>query len=499
MFDWLKKTKDKIKKLNEGVTEYTKDTVIQSLPSLAYVNKAKKLIELNKLDEAENELKKALELPQEDALAYKYLGLLYEKQMNFKLAVEMYQKSAELNEEDKNIWQKLGFALITTKEFERADKAFDNANKITPMNTDTFTGWGMSLMKLKNYEMAREKFIEASKYNRYNFSAIFLAAVCEVNLGLLDDAEIKLKFLTGVAPTESNNYEYANLRFLKNNYEDAILYATKAIELNPKILPAYLLLGKIYSIRFEKDNALKYYKTAEENDLINDNLYLEWGKALIRFSNYVEAKWYLLKSYDLNLNNVEALENLVLVNALLSDLKDIPVLIEKLEKIKPSSIILKLAKGIISYVNNECENSLSLLKETVETVDNNFISYFYMAKCSEKLGNDTKTKEYFDSAILKNPSYTIAYIDYAKYLIQKEKYADAQRKLRKVNKFEPDNVDVLNLLFHVSYILVKENVCEYNIKETIAIANKITNPDLFNYKDELDELIKISKCERDKN
>ena len=49
MFDWLKK----INKLDDDVTEYKKDSGITAMPAIALVNRAKKLIEENKLDEAE--------------------------------------------------------------------------------------------------------------------------------------------------------------------------------------------------------------------------------------------------------------------------------------------------------------------------------------------------------------------------------------------------------------------------------------------------------------
>ena len=49
---------------------------------------------------------------------------------------------------------------------------------------------------------------------------------------------------------------------------------------------------------------------------------------------------------------------------------------------------------------------------------------------------------------------------------------------------------ILNKLFYVGYILVKENVCEYNVKETLAIADKIVsiNSDDFKYPNEKNEL-----------
>ena len=65
-------------------------------------------------------LNKALNLAQKDALVYKYLGLVYEKQGKTELAVENYQASADIDSQDKTIWQKLGFALINAGKYENA-------------------------------------------------------------------------------------------------------------------------------------------------------------------------------------------------------------------------------------------------------------------------------------------------------------------------------------------------------------------------------------------
>ena len=74
-----------------------------------------------------------------------------------------------------------------------------------------------------------------------------------------------------------------------------------------------------------------------------------------------------------------------------------------------------------------------------------------------------------------------------------DEWLEAQRKLRKALKYEPQNILLLNLMFYVSYVLVKDNVCEYNVKETISFANTIEKiaPELFEYPEQKLELEKL--------
>lgn len=494
MFAWLENIFDVVKNLNNSVNKYQKDTIIQSLPALTYVNRAKKLIEQNEFDEAEKILMEALELPQKDALVYKYLGVIYEKTGKNDLAVENYQISADINPQDKNIWQRLGFCLVTVGKFEQAEKSFENSNKIQAGVSETFAGWGMALMKQEKFSEAREKFTQAVKLNKYNFSAVFLCAVVEVKLEMYDKAEAKLSFLSNVCPNAGNTYEYARLKAIKNDYDNAIHYAKKSLEFNSNMLPAYILLGQIYSVISDKENSLKSFETAFEKDLTSTIFYLEWAKALQKFEKYDEALEKLQKAYETNPENIDVVATLGFCYVLKKDFASAEPLLQKVLEKEPRNKKIKQALGIIAFENNEIDKAISILKAD----DEDAVNCYYLAKCFEKQGNDIRTVDYYEASIRANSKYTTAYIDYVKYLISKDELADAQRKLRKAIKNDDKNIVLLNLMFNVSYILVKDNLCEYNVKEVLSFAEKIENinPDLFEYPQQKQELIKFL-AERD--
>ena len=85
MFNKLKKIYDDIKNLNKSVNNYQNDTIIQSLPTVAYVNKAKKLIEAKDYKSATEVLLSAIDISDKDPLVYKYLG---KKNLNKNLLLE---------------------------------------------------------------------------------------------------------------------------------------------------------------------------------------------------------------------------------------------------------------------------------------------------------------------------------------------------------------------------------------------------------------------------
>jgi len=321
LLNWLKNIRAKIRDLNTTVNTYKDETENQTLPIIAHINRAKKFMDKSLFLEARDILTEALAISDKDSLVYRYLGMCEEQLGNLKSAIEMYQKSTQINPQDKTSWHKLGMLQVSIKDYESAENSFENASKINPTNTDIQTGWGMSLLKQKKYNQALEKFTKAIQINRYNFSAMLLAAITEIRLGNYNDAEPKLIFLMKTNPTEGAAYEYANMCTLKENFDDAIKYAKKSVELNPNMLPAYMLLGDVYSLKFDYVNSTKYFTEAENRELTNAMLYTAWGNALLNLYKFEEAKVGEMLAFTGAVND-DVIDTVYLAGRLLEYLKE---------------------------------------------------------------------------------------------------------------------------------------------------------------------------------
>ncbi len=495
MFNRIKQAFNKIIQLNDSLNKYEKDSVVQAMPSLAYVNRAKKHLEKNELEDAEKILLEATTLPQEDALVYKYLGTIYERTGKIKEAIEAYKKSANINKNDKEIWRLLGFVLVNSGKNDEAEEIFENANKISPMNTDVFAGWGMALMKQKRYEEAHEKFIEAVKINRYNFMALLLAAIMEVRTGKYNEAETKLSFLANVNPNETNNYEYANLKYLKEDYDNAIHYAQKALEFNSNMLPAYLLLGKLYVIKGNKKQSLKMYNDADDKELHTQHLFFDWGVTLQIYEEFEEAKEKFTKALELSDGDSETKAGLALTLAGLNQTEEANNLIKEISDLNEDNYMLSKAKALISFNTNNFEDAVRRFKAIQNQIFFDKSLYYYIAKSYENLGDKNNTKEYYEKALIENAQDIKIYTNYARFLIQNEEYESAKRKLQRGIKLKENDLEILNLLFHVGYKLVKENYSEYNVREASSIAEKIKtiSEEALKYPEEYQELKDMCK------
>ena len=484
MFDKLKNFYKNIKNLNHTVDNYKSDSIIQSLPTKAYVNKAKKMIEDKDYASATEVLKSALDISDRDYLVYKYLGKIAEIQKKFNDACKYYEKSSELNPNDKEIWLRLGMSYLYHDMPSEAILSFEKADKITPFNTDIQTGWGMALMKLKKYSLAKDKFNLAARISKYNFSAILLSAVMEIRLEEYAIAEEKLKFLVKVAPNEGSLYEYAHLKLIQGKYEEAETYAKKTLQINKQMLPAYFLLGEIYSVNRDCEKTDFTFDTALYNDLDSPVLHFEHGKCYVRLLDFVKAKEEFEKSLSMDSNYTDAKIGMALMKAYNNDF----ALLDELKEKNMDNVYIKEACGFEKMYEQNYDAAAELFKSAVKKDPNQTYNNFNLALVYAKLNQQYKAREYFEKFTNQNPEYINGLVEYSKWLISISDHDEAQRKLKKALKYDENNSEILNLLFSTQFALVKKNICEYNIVEAISIAHKALETGEFNYAPQLQEL-----------
>ncbi len=484
MFNRLKNIYKNIRNINNTVNNYKNDSIIQSLPTIAYVNKAKKLIEENKYKEAIEVLNSALDISDRDPLVYKYLGKISEINKDFEHAIVYYEKSALMNSEDKEIWLRLGMSYLYCEKLEKSLKCFEKADKITPFSTDVYTGWGMAYMKQKKYALSRDKFNTAAKISKYNFTAILLSAVMEIRLKEYATADEKLSFLVKVAPNEGSLYEFSHLRLLQGKYKEAELYAQRTLSYNKYMLPAYLLLGEIYSIQKDAEKTHQTFERAIENKLENAIMHFEWGKACIRLLEFDKAENHFNIALQKDQNYTEAKIGLVLTDAYKGKFDHLSEYKNKYS----DNVYIQEACGLEEMTKCNYDKAVEFFTKALKTDKYQTYLYYDLVCANIGLQNNYKVRENFERFTIENPKYFKGYIDYSKWLINMSDYEDAKRKLNKAQILNPNDIEMLNMLFYTYYTLVKRNVCEYNIKVAISVAQHAISVGDFKYTPQLQEL-----------
>jgi tetratricopeptide (TPR) repeat protein len=158
-------------------------------------------------------------------------------------------------------------------------------------------------LNLARYKDAIKQYNQALKINKNAQAAIVGLGIAYMMLGKNDKAlqyfEREIDNFAGKQWSELNPslelayYYAASLWFRKKNYDTAIAYLIKALELKPASADTYFLLGRVYFEKREYDEAIKRFEEALRYDPKFPDPYYGIGLAYEKKGNQEEAiKYY---------------------------------------------------------------------------------------------------------------------------------------------------------------------------------------------------------------
>ena len=154
----------------EALVEF--ETVEKQSPNniVALQGKAAALIQLNRLEEAEQILNTAIAADTGLWQAYALLGNLYERQELYERAIEAYEKTLAINPKAAAIYNKLGTSLSMARKYREAADVLLKAVRLGVSNSETYNKLGLALFKMEMFPDAYEAFKkggdEAEAYNK---------------------------------------------------------------------------------------------------------------------------------------------------------------------------------------------------------------------------------------------------------------------------------------------------------------------------------------------
>jgi len=236
-----------------------------------------------------------------DARLYELLADLEEKQGEALEAVRSYQRAAELNPSEANLFA-WGSELLLHRAAEPAGEVFSRGHQSYPGSVRMLIGLGVALYSRGFFAEANQRLSEASDLNpRDPIPYLFLGKIQAAEVAPSPLVGEKLERFVRLQPNNAlANYYYAvSLRRQRSGPEDVKnsvrveLLLEKAVELDPKLGPAYLELGILYEERKDVSRAISAYQ-----------------KAIAAAPRLEEAHYRLAQLYRLSGENEKAREEL---------------------------------------------------------------------------------------------------------------------------------------------------------------------------------------------
>ena len=222
--------------------------------------------------ETEKSLRAALEREPNNAALHHSLGDIDEKLGNPLEAVREYQRAAELDPSEPSLFD-WGAELLIHRAFEPASEVFTQGNHLFPGSVRMLIGLGVALYDRGAYGPAAQRLCEASDLNPADPTPyLFMGKIQAVEISQPEGMGERLERFARLQPENAlANYYYAvSVWQQRKGPEDAETSARvealleKAVHLDPKLGPAYLQLGVLYSERQEWRQAILTYQKATE-------------------------------------------------------------------------------------------------------------------------------------------------------------------------------------------------------------------------------------------
>ena len=149
--------------------------------------------------------------------------------------------------------------------------------------------------------------LSAAQYleNEKKSIAYSMAGLAAKNFGKLELSEKNYKKAIKLNPQNADNYyDYANLLYELEYYEQSEINYKKAIELNPKNADNYCdYANLLYELEYYEQSEINYKKAIELNPK-NTLFYNKYASLLIKLDNYTEAEINYKKANELDPENI---------------------------------------------------------------------------------------------------------------------------------------------------------------------------------------------------
>ncbi len=261
----------------------------------------------DRVAEAEELCRRAIDLRPDSPRAHVLLGLLCEKLGCYADAEEAYRKAIDLDPKYAWAWARLGALLHERLErYHEAEKAYRKAIELNPKYGGAWAHLGVLLHdRLERYEEAEKAYRKAIDLEpKYAWAWAHLGALLHERLERYDEAEKAYRKAIELDPKFAGAWAHlgALLHEHLERYDEAEKAYRKAIELDPKYAGAWAHLGQLLHQRLERyGEAEKAYRKA-----VDLEPKVAWGWASLgellheRLERYDEAEKACRKAIELD-------------------------------------------------------------------------------------------------------------------------------------------------------------------------------------------------------
>lgn len=217
-----------------------------------------KMMSRGQLNEAETRLSQMAQQQPEPAGVERLRGLIEYQRNDLNAANLSFQKAIQQDAKDSDATQMRGVVLYRLGKAAEAIPLLEHSNSTVMTN---------------------------------NADGTYVLAMCYLDVHRYNDARHIFAIQYKLAPESAGSYLFLARILLRRNYPDeSATIAHKALELDPKLPLAHLLLGQIALAKSREAEALTEFQAERKINPMNGEVYERLGDSYLRASKYEEAQ-----------------------------------------------------------------------------------------------------------------------------------------------------------------------------------------------------------------
>lgn len=197
-----------------------------------------------------------------------------------------------------------GIALYAENRFTEADTAFATTLKLDPHDEEATQMRGLTLFRLGKPAEAIPLLEAAHNWNaQTRTDPSYVLALCYIDTRRYDDARHAFAAQYALPPDSAPAYLLAARMLLRREYVPVAKdFATKALELDPTLPLAHVLLGEIALAGEHLDQAIAEFEKERARNPLEPSSYDRLGDAYTRAGDYIKAQQVLQQALLLEPN-----------------------------------------------------------------------------------------------------------------------------------------------------------------------------------------------------
>jgi tetratricopeptide (TPR) repeat protein len=301
---------DNFNKIISATDQNNKQFLIET-----YRSRSNAYYSLGLYDEAISDLKKILQLNNDDHTALNYLIDYADKLGRLQEAIDFIEKEAKISKDNAGIYTEIGNKFLAAKNYENARLFYNKTLEINPNDTNAYRNLGMVEEAgehldeaMKFYTRALELSLGQNEKPATNYNDIG-----NIYFAKNDFENARAQYDNAISHDPEFYYAYYNLGYLTerlNQTDEAIGYYNKALQINPKYDDALLGLTRIYLGRNDYEHTKESFLRMSKTSPTVEMYYYRLGSIEESFERWDEAINSYKDSIKANPNFIDALNNL---------------------------------------------------------------------------------------------------------------------------------------------------------------------------------------------